>query len=76
MSKKNSKANADREYFLHRIDEIGMNELDRIRAKAQFERAEAFADAVAAAGKALARLFAALTAGSGHPPHRPASSAG
>ena len=76
MSARNSKANADREYFLRRIDEIRMNELERIKAKARFERAEAFAEAVATAGKTISRLFATLTAGSGHPPRRPASSAG
>ena len=76
MSVKDSKTNAGREYFLRRIDEIRMSDLERIHAKARFERAEAVAEVIAMAGRAIARLFAALTARPGHTPRRPASSAG
>jgi hypothetical protein len=75
MSVKNSKAKPDLEFFLRRIDEIRMSDLERLNARARFERAEAVAEVLATGVRAVARLFASLTAGSGQPPQRPASSA-
>jgi hypothetical protein len=75
MSVKNSKAKPDLEFFLRRIDEIRMTDRERLNARARFERAEAVAEVLATGVRTLARLFAYLTAGSGQPPRRPASSA-
>ena len=74
MSARNSKANADLEFFRRRIDEIRMSDRERLNAKARFERAEAVVEALAMAGRAVARLFVSLTARPGHSPRRPASS--
>jgi hypothetical protein len=75
MSAKDTKTNASKEYFLQRIDEIRMSDFERIQAKARFERAEAVAEALATAGRAVTRLFTSLTARPAPTPRRPVSSA-
>ena len=42
-----SKTNASSAFFNARLDEIRISNHDRMRAKASFARAEAFADAIA-----------------------------
>jgi hypothetical protein len=76
MSVKDSETNDNKEYFLRRIEQIRMSDIERLNAKARFERAEAVAAAIAAAAQATSRLFAALAARLRHAPRRPASSAG
>ena len=46
MNQKISKTNEGEEFFNALLDEVHMNGTERLRAKASFARAEAFADAV------------------------------
>jgi hypothetical protein len=59
MSRKNSKTNENLDFFFARLDETGMSSYERIRAKAQMARAEAFADTVFAVARGLQRLLKA-----------------
>ena len=57
MTAKISKSNDGLAYFNARLDEVRLTGTERLRAKAQMARAEAFADAVAAIYNTVARLF-------------------
>ena len=48
------------EILFRRLDEVRISERERIRAKAQLERAEAVASLIADAGKGLERLYRKL----------------
>jgi hypothetical protein len=74
MNVKISKTNAEAEYFNRRLDEIVLSNHDRLRAKAQFARAEAMADLISAGIQAVARLFRSATDRPSHP-GRPAAHA-
>ena len=76
MSARNSKANADTDFFNRRIDEIRMSSHERLKAKARLAQAEAIADALAAAVHRIARLFRSITAKPERPSGRSAPSAG
>ena len=57
MTAKTSKSNENLEFFNARIDEIRMSGHERLKAKARLARAEAFADAAIAVGRAIRGLF-------------------
>ena len=59
MTEKISKTNADLEYLNSRLDDVRLSAYDRIRAKAQLARAEAFADAFEFVVRGITRLFQA-----------------
>lgn len=71
MNEKISKSNSEWSYVDARLAEVRLSGHDRLRAKAQMARAEAFADFAAAVWKAIGRLFQAPKA-----PHHPAPTAG
>ena len=73
MNEKISKTNVDIEFFNTRLDEIRMSGHERIKAKAQLERAEAMAEMLSAACGAITRAFKSLTA---RTPRHTAPSAG
>jgi hypothetical protein len=60
VSKNISKTNEDAEFFNALLDEVRINGTERLRAKASFERAEAFADAVVACVNLVKRLLNTL----------------
>jgi len=60
MNAEHSKIIVSNEDFLSRIDAIRMSEVQRIAAKARFARAETIAAMIAAASRAIARLFGAV----------------
>lgn len=62
MNEKISKTNVDIEFFKTRLDEIRMSGHERIKAKAQLERAEAMAEMLSAACSSVASAFRSLTA--------------
>jgi len=72
MNAKISKTNSEWSLLDQRLDEVRLSGHDRLKAKAQMARAEAFADFVAVVWKALGRLFQ----GSAKAPHHPAPTAG
>jgi hypothetical protein len=73
MNAKISKTNEETlAFFNARLDEVRLSGYDRLRAKAQMARAEAFADAVATIYKAITGLFQGSDKGHG----RAAPSAG
>ena len=72
VSKQHDKCSEDLEFFNRRLNEIGLSDIERLKAKAQFARAEAVADICAAIAHGFGRLFKAPA---GKPPHRPATSA-
>ena len=57
MNRKISKTNQEEAFFNALLDEVQMNGTERLRAKASLARAEAFADAVAAAVNFAKRLL-------------------
>ena len=59
MNHKNSKTNENLDFFYARLDETGMSSYERIRAKAQMARVEAFANAVFAIARGLQVLLKA-----------------
>jgi hypothetical protein len=59
MNGKNSKTNENLDFFYARLDETGMCSYERIRAKAQMARAEAFADTLVAIARGLRGLLKA-----------------
>lgn len=67
MNEKISKTNGDLEFFNHRLDEIRMSGAERIRAKAQLARAEAFAEFAVGILRAIRRLAHAAPRASRHP---------
>jgi hypothetical protein len=71
MTAKISKTNADLDYLNSRLDDIRLSAYERVRAKAQMARAEAFADALELAIRGINRLFQ----GSGKAAGRTATSA-
>lgn len=76
MTLKVSKSNQDLDFFNKRLDEIHMSGHERMKARARFAQAEAFADAVLAVAQGIARLFKRLRARSAHPGTPAAPSAG
>lgn len=60
MDVKISKANSDLEYLNSRLDEIGMHDYARLRAKASLARAEAMADGIEAIVNLVRRLAKTL----------------
>lgn len=61
ISKTNEKEAFDRAAFFNaRLDEIRMNGYERLKAKAQLARAEAFADAVITMAGGIRRLLRTL----------------
>ena len=72
VSNKQLKSNENLEFFYHRLDEIHLSDVERLKARAQFARAEAVAEFFAAIARGIGRLFKAPA---GKPPHRPAASA-
>jgi hypothetical protein len=73
MNDKISKTNVDVAFFNSRLDEVRMSGHERIKAKAQLERAEAMAEMLSAACSGIARAFKFLTA---RTPRQTAPSAG
>ena len=59
MTNKISKTNANLDYFNSRLDDVRLSAYDRVRAKAQLARAEAFADAFEFVVRGITRLFQA-----------------
>jgi hypothetical protein len=57
MSAVNSKTNGTLEFLNARLDEVRMSPLERLTAKAQLARAEAFADAMFAIARGAKRLL-------------------
>jgi hypothetical protein len=57
MTAKISKTNSDLAFLNGRLDEVHLSAYDRVRAKAQLARAEAFADAIALVWGGIGRLF-------------------
>ena len=72
MSTKISKTNDDLDYLYSRLDEVRLSGYERVKAKAQLARAEAFADAFEFVIRGITRLFAS----SDKPSGRTAASAG
>jgi len=60
MIGKVSKPNSDLDYLNSRLDEIGMHDHARLRAKANLARAEAMADGIEAIVNLVKRLAKAL----------------
>ncbi len=60
MKKEISKTNEQEELFNALLDEVRMSGHERLRAKANFARAEAFADAMAAGVNLVKRLIKSL----------------
>ncbi len=60
MKKEISKTNEQEEFFNALLDEVRMSGHERLRAKANLARAEAFADAVAAGVNLVKRLIKSL----------------
>ena len=52
--------NKELEYLFQRLNEVRMNEGERLRARAQLERAEAVASLIVATCQAIERLFRKL----------------
>jgi hypothetical protein len=52
--------NKELEFMYQRLDEVRLSERERIRARAQLERAEAVASLIVDGGKAIERLFRKL----------------
>ena len=57
MTVRISKTNENMDFFNTRLDEVRMSGHERLKAKAHLARAEAFADAVFAIGRAIRGLF-------------------
>ena len=57
MNAKISKSNDNLAYFNARLDEVNLTSAERLRAKAQLARAEAFADMIALIYKGITGLF-------------------
>ena len=53
---------ADLKFLFDRLAEVRMSEYELVRARAHLERAEAVADGLVAAGRAIARLYRKLVA--------------
>ncbi len=75
MNVKISKTNVETDFFERRLDEIRMSGHERLRAKAQFARAEAMADLFLAACRGVGRLFRFAADRPAHP-RGPAAHAG
>jgi len=73
VNTKVSKTNVSSAFFSDRLDEVRISSHERIKAKAQLQRAEAVADAIAGGIHLIKRAFRALTA---RPYRRPTHSAG
>jgi hypothetical protein len=60
VTDKISKPNHELDYLNSRLDEIGMSDYARLRAKASLARAEAMADAIEATASLVKRLAKTL----------------
>ena len=67
MNRMISKTNADLEFLNRRVDDIQMNDLERLKVKARIAQAEAIAETLASAAHGIARMFKFLRAKSGRP---------
>jgi hypothetical protein len=76
MIEKVSKTNENLLFFDRHLDAIRMSDHERWMAKARFAQAEAVADALFAAARAINRLFKRLPAKAVHPAAPSARSAG
>jgi len=71
VTAKISKSNANREFFNSRIDAMPMSFEDRVRAKAELARAEAFVEALTGLFGLVQRSLKSLA---DHTYHRPTAS--